>query len=202
MGGDMQRRLGHTKPQGMRLGIGTACLTTCLLLSADAWALPQEALGATRMAPRLRLGGSVGVAIGSFERVASGRAGIQFTPLFATSIQVTRASTSDFMFHTEEDKWTSYALLFELMPKGGMIAIGGGASFASGVYKKSCFSVLALCDPPPSYDNYTGAGFDARFSATFGATRPTFRGGLSMELALHKSPHSTMISASLGLDMF
>jgi hypothetical protein len=41
------------------------------------------------------------------------------------------------------------------------------------------------CSLPPGSSDYGGLGFEGLLAYTFGANRPKFRGGFTIELALH-----------------
>jgi hypothetical protein len=83
-----------------------------------------------------------------------------------------------------------------------MVAIGAGPALAAGTLEKGCFSILTACNPPPTSQSYLGLGFDARIAVTFGANKPTVRGGITLEFGFHTSPHSAMGSLGIGFDLF
>jgi|GEM_PF-7019292 len=180
-----------------------AGLAGCLLLVAGSAALAAEANPPpSRSAPRVRLGVSAGLGTGSYglADAESARGGIQITPFLAASYQNTRAGSSDF-WGDNKDNWTSHALLVEFMAPEQMFAIGAGPSLAKGTVESGCF-MSKECNPPRSSDDYRGLGLDGRLAHTFGANRPTIRGGFTLELSFHMSPHSDLVTLGIGLDLF
>jgi hypothetical protein len=200
----MGGRLGPTRPRRI-IGCAVAVVMTTgilLLTCSDALA-QQENVPPIAAAPRLRLGGSAGVGVGSFgaAAAASGRVGVQITQFLAASYQITRTGSREFL-GGNSDAWTSHGLLIEYMKPGKMFAIGAGPSFASGTVKHGCFTVMTECNPPSTSESYNRLGFDGRVAYTFGANRPAWRGGFTLELGLHASPHSGVFTFGIGFDIF
>ena len=167
-------------------------------------ALAQETLGTVRTSvSRLRLGASVGLGIGSFglAGAASARAGVQITPSWAASLQATAAETGE-IFGGDNDNWRSYAVLIEWVLPGRMVVLGGGPALATGTRSFQCPGFFNDCGRPTTSEGYVSPGFDGRLAVTFGANRPTIRGGFTLEAAVHASPHSVLLTGGIGFDIF
>ena len=147
----------------------------------------------------LRLGGSAGLGYGTMGMTgaASARAGIQIKSSWAVSYQFSAVKTKDALWETKSDVWKSHALLVEFTVPDTLITLGGGPSIVSGHIDQPCG---LSCTAPPS--NYTGVGLDFRAALTFGAKRPNWRGGFTVELAVHSSIHDTVVVLGIGADLF
>ena len=179
-------------------------LTASILLSLTAsQAFAQETtIEKAEVFPRLRLGGSAGLGYGTMGMTgaASARAGIQIKSSWAVSYQFSAVKTEDKLWGTKSDVWDSHALLVEFTVPETLITMGGGPSVVSGhIFKSSC-GVSGCSTAPPS--NYTGVGLDFRAALTFGAKRPNWRGGFTVELAVHSSIHDTVVVLGIGADLF
>ena len=176
-------------------------LTASILLSLTAsQAFAQEAtIEKAEVFPRLRLGGSAGLGYGTMGMTgaASARAGIQIKSSWAVSYQFSAVKTKDALWETKSDVWKSHALLVEFTVPETLITLGGGPSIVSGhVY--SC----GTCSPLDYTGDYTGVGLDFRAGISFGARRPSVRGGFTLELAVHSSIHDTVAVLGIGADLF
>lgn len=89
-------------------------------------------------------------------------------------------------------------LLVELTVPESLVTLGGGPSFVAGHIDHSCGF---WCEAPPPSD-YKGVGFDWRVGFTFGARRPTVRGGFTVELAGHHTAYDTAVVLGIGADLF
>jgi hypothetical protein len=176
-------------------------LTASILLSLTAsQAFAQETtIEKAEVFPRLRLGGSAGLGYGTMGMTgaASARAGIQIKSSWAVSYQFSAVKTKDALWETKSDVWKSHALLVEFTVPDTLITLGGGPSIVSGHIDQPCG---LSCTAPPS--NYTGVGLDFRAALTFGAKRPNWRGGFTVELAVHSSIHDTVVVLGIGADLF
>ncbi len=148
---------------------------------------------------RPRLGGSVGVGGGTMGlgAVASARAGIQVNRSWAASYQISASETSKSLLGDSDD-WRSHTLLVEYTLPGTLFTLGGGPSYVSG--NLSYFCGFMCSAPPPS--TYTGFGFDWRVARTFGANRPSIRGGFTLEIAGHHTAHDSVVVFGIGADLF
>jgi hypothetical protein len=150
--------------------------------------------------PRPRLGGSVGIGGGTMGigAAASARAGIQLKPSWAVSYQIAASETSVSVLGDSDD-WRSHTLLTEFTWPGTLFTLGGGPSIASGNRTYFCGFGCSTSHPPSSY---TGLGFDWRLATTFGANRPTRRGGFTLELAGHHTAQDSVVVFGIGADLF